>query len=91
MMVVPSVNDLSLKVVSFNTHVYHQGYPVVKELVNHIEPYPFLLQEHWLTPSNSYYFDTNFADSFFQWVVLPCPSVLVRRYFAVALLEVLSS
>ena len=59
-----NVNDLSLKVVSFNLHGFHQGYPAVEELVKHIEPDLFLLQEHWLTPSNLHYFDTNLVNYF---------------------------
>jgi len=63
-MAVPHVNRSLLKAVSFNMHGFHQGFSVVDDLIKELNPDLFLLQEHWLTPSNLYYFDTNFVNYF---------------------------
>ena len=54
----------TLKVISYNIHGFHQGYPVLDELVSRDRPDVLLLQEHWLTPANMYKFDSCFADYF---------------------------
>ena len=45
-------------------HGFHQGFPVVDDLIKTKSPDVFLLQELWLTPANLYLFDNNFVDNF---------------------------
>ena len=52
--------DASLSVVSFNMHGFNQGCHTVRDLINESRPDIFLLQEHWLTPSNLGGFDIEF-------------------------------
>jgi len=52
-----------LKVTSFNLHGFNQGCSAVNELIESVNPDIFMLQEHWLTPSNLNKFDT-FTDYF---------------------------
>ena len=42
---------------SFNMHGFHQGCPVIDDMITQYNPDVFLLQEHWLTPANLYKFD----------------------------------
>jgi len=63
-MAVPHVNRSVLKAVSLNMHGFHHGYSVVDDLIKELKPDLFLLQVHWLTPPNLYYFDTNFVNYF---------------------------
>lgn len=57
-------NDVELGVVSFNMHGYHQGSPVIMDIISEDKPDILLLQEHWLTPANLYLFDRDFPDYF---------------------------
>ena len=57
-------NIISLKVVSFNMHGFQQGCTVIDDLIDEIKPDVFLLQEHWLTPSNLSNFERRFSDYF---------------------------
>ena len=43
-------NDVELGIVSFNMHGYHQGSPVIMDIISEDKPDILLLQEHWLTP-----------------------------------------
>jgi len=45
-------------------HGFHQGFPVVDDLIKTKSPDVFLLQKNWLTPANLYLFDNNFVDYF---------------------------
>lgn len=42
----------SLSVVSYNMHGFNQGFSTVRDLAASTAPDVFLLQEHWLTPTN---------------------------------------
>lgn len=57
-------NICNLKFVSFNMHGFHQGFSVIEDLVEHDNPDIFLLQEHWLTPTNLRKFETYFNGYF---------------------------
>jgi len=50
--------DCSINIVSFNMHGFNQGCHTVSAISAEI----FLLQEHWLTPTNLYKFETCFND-----------------------------
>ena len=63
-MIATNRNTMSLKVVSFNIHGFHQGCTVIDDLIDEIKPDLFLLQEHWLTPSNLNTFEHRFSDYF---------------------------
>ena len=52
-----------LKVISFNLHGFNQGCSALNDLIDSVNPDIFMLQEHWLTPSNLNKFDT-FTDYF---------------------------
>ena len=56
--------DCNVKLVSFNMHGFHQGLPVIEDLIDQINPDIFLLQEHWLTPANLCKFETHFNSYF---------------------------
>ena len=45
-------------------HGFYQGHTVVNEMINGNSTDVFLLQEHWLTPSNLSLFDSNFPGYF---------------------------
>ncbi len=53
---------LELSVISYNMHGYNQGYQTVRDLVCDVKPDIFLLQEHWLTPSNLNKFEHDFVE-----------------------------
>ena len=55
---------INLKVMSFNMHGFHQGCPVIDDMIQQVDPDVFLLQEHWLTPANLHKFDKHFVDYF---------------------------
>ena len=64
-MMTPNANiNSQLDVISFNMHGFNQGCETIKELIDNYNPDVFLLQEHWLTPSNLSNFDC-FSDYFF--------------------------
>ena len=52
--------DTSRTIVSYNMHGFNQGSPTVRDLSLSIEPDIFLLQEHWLTPTNLSKLEENF-------------------------------
>jgi exonuclease III len=52
--------DLELSIVSYNMHGYNQGAITVKDLVASSSPAVFMLQEHWLTPTNLVKFSNDF-------------------------------
>ena len=52
--------DISRTIVSYNMHGFNQGSPTVRDLSLSIEPDIFLLQEHWLTPTNLSKLEENF-------------------------------
>jgi len=54
----------NLEIVSYNMHGFNQGYTAVHDLITSINPDVFLLQEHSLTPSNLFIFDSNFPVNF---------------------------
>jgi exonuclease III len=58
----PEIHN-TLKVISFNLHGFNQGCSAINDLIESVNPDIFLLQEHWLTPSNLNKFDT-FKDYF---------------------------
>ena len=45
-------------------HGFHQGSPFVSEAITNHSPDIFLLQEHWLTPSNLHLFNKHFPGYF---------------------------
>jgi len=47
----------SLSFISYNMHGYNQGFSTIRDLSLSISPDVYLLQEHWLTPSNLNKFD----------------------------------
>jgi len=55
-------NCINLSIVSFNMHGFNQGCNAVHELVISKLPDIFLLQEHWLTPTNLHNFAVRFPD-----------------------------
>jgi len=57
-------NELQLNITSYNMHGFHQGYAVLEDLCNAKSTDVFLLQEHWLTPSNLCKFDVNLRTIF---------------------------
>lgn len=59
-----SVNSFCVNMMSYNMHGFHQGCPTLDDMIEQYNPDVFLLQEHWLTPTNLYKFDQHFADYF---------------------------
>ena len=57
-----TITNFELKIISFNMHGFHQGCPVLNDIIDHYSPDLILLQEHWLTPGNLYKSDVNFVD-----------------------------
>jgi len=53
-----------IRIVSFNMHGFTQGRVAIDEIITESSPDVFLLQEHWLTPSNLNKFDDAFTDYF---------------------------
>jgi len=60
----PPNGSITLKVVCYNMHGFHQGYPVLEDLTKMNCPDIVLLQEHWLTPDNICKFDRYFPNYF---------------------------
>jgi len=56
-------NICNLKLVRLKMHGFHQGFSVIDDLVEH-DTDIFLLQEHWLTPTNLCKFETYFSSYF---------------------------
>jgi exonuclease III len=56
--------ERNLTVVSYNMHGFNQGFTTVRDLSSSIEPDVFILQEHWLTPSNLSKFENCYNDYF---------------------------
>ena len=59
-----SVNSFCVNMMSYSMHGFHQGCPTLDDMIEQYNPDVFLLQEHWLTPTNLYKFDQHFADYF---------------------------
>jgi len=57
-------SDVKLRFISFNMHGFHQGCPVIEDLIVQNQPDIFLLQEHWLTPANIVNFNSRLTDYF---------------------------
>jgi len=57
-------SDSSLTVMSFNMHGFHQGVPVLDDLIAYKDPDVIMVQEHWLTPSRLCLFESRFVDYF---------------------------
>ena len=59
-------NPRSLRptVISYNMHGFNQGCCVIDDLIIDRKPDIFMLQEHWLTPSNLQTFERRFTDYF---------------------------
>ena len=55
---------IKIKLVSFNMHGFHQGCPVIEDLINDEAPDIMMLQEHWLTPAKLCNFDKQFSRYF---------------------------
>jgi len=53
-----------LKFMTYNMHGFHQGFPVISDLIADDRPDVMMLQEHWLTPANLSLFDKYFTDYF---------------------------
>jgi len=47
-----SDSTIRVKLMSFNMHGFHQGCPVLDDMIELFNPAVLLLQEHWLTPAN---------------------------------------
>lgn len=62
--VIMSVNNFELSVVSYNMHGFNQGFSTVRDLCINYNPDVFLLQEHWLLPTNLNWFDRVSQDYF---------------------------
>jgi len=45
-------------------HRFHQGCPVLDDMIDLFNPDVLLLQEHWLTPANLNKFDSHFTNYF---------------------------
>ena len=45
-------------------HGFHQGCPVLDDMIELFNPDVLLLQEHWLTPANLNKFDSHFTNYF---------------------------
>jgi len=56
--------SIDIGLLSFNMHGFHQGLPVLEDLINTENPVIILLQEHWLTPDNLTKFQQIFVDYF---------------------------
>ena len=59
-----SYNTIRVKIRSFNMHGFHQGCPVLDDMIELFNPDVLLLQEHWLTPANLNKFDSHFTNYF---------------------------
>ena len=59
-----SDNTIRVKIMSFNMHGFHQGCPVLDDMIELFNPDVLLLQEHWLTPANLNKFDSHFTNYF---------------------------
>ena len=57
-------NSRSLTVVSYHMHGFNQGCCAIEDLITDRKPDIFMLQEHWLTPSNLCTFERYFKDYF---------------------------
>ena len=57
-------NNRELSFVTFNMHGFNQGWTTVRDLSMKNNPEIFLLQEHWLLPSNIQLFEQTFPDYF---------------------------
>jgi len=57
-----ALDDTDILVISYNMHGYNQGLTALKSLIDSKHPDIFILQEHWLTPSNLYKFSHDIAD-----------------------------
>ena len=57
-------NPRSLTVISYNMHGFSQGCCVIDDLITDRKPDFFMLQEHWLTPSNLRTFERCFTGYF---------------------------
>jgi len=62
----PTSTYQPLRLVSYNMHGFHQGFPALQDLLEHNSTVPdiILVQEHWLTPANLHKFDDFFPDYF---------------------------
>ena len=59
----PACKDSTIiSIFSYSLHGFNQGRPVLRELMDNKAPDIILLQEHWLTPANLCYFDSNFPE-----------------------------
>lgn len=58
------VNNSELSIVSYNMHGFKQGFSTVRDLCTNYNPDIFLLQEHWLLPTNFDSFDRTFPAYF---------------------------
>jgi hypothetical protein len=47
----------SISVISYNMHGFNQGISTVQDISSSLLPDVYILQEHWLTPSNLNKFD----------------------------------
>jgi len=54
----------AIRIISFNMRGFNQGRAAIEELITKEKPDVFLIQEHWLTPSNLSKFDDVFTDYF---------------------------
>ena len=54
----------ALKIVSYNMHGFNQGFATIKDFIETLSSSPdiFMLQEHWLTPTNLCKFNEMFPD-----------------------------
>ena len=59
-MAVDLSNSGTLSVVSYNMHGFYQGAPTIDLLIAEHGPDIFMLQEHWLTPTNLCSFEKHF-------------------------------
>jgi len=57
-------NSCELNIMCYNMHGFYQGFSVINDSMASDKPHVFLLQEHWLTPSNLSLFDSSFPGYF---------------------------
>ena len=57
-------SNIAVSMISFNMHGFHQGRPVLDDIIPCYNPDIILLQEHWLTPVNLCKFDDHFVEYF---------------------------
>jgi len=57
-------NLCELNIMCYNLHGFYQGFSVINDSIASDKPHVFLLQEHWLTPSNLSLFDSSFPGYF---------------------------